>query len=221
MNRHHLAHPAGPAAALLMILFFSMLAGTPAEAQPFLRMDIEESPVGPRSLVLWPPSCPDPGSLTLLFGPDGPITMPFFVRVGESDPWCEPMFPLEGFVIEYLLGRSHQDGVVFAEPAGHVAGPTNENGYAGVLLPLLGGGHAEGPQAFWLRAPGIICAYNLDMLISVNSPDIDADLIVNLTDVVLWSMDYFQGYHYRSDLFWDGQINLSDLVYLARALGTY
>jgi hypothetical protein len=55
--------------------------------------------------------------------------------------------------------------------------------------------------------------------ISYNSPDIDGDLRVDLTDVILFGQDYFGAYDYRSDFHWDGQINLSDLVLLSGGLG--
>jgi hypothetical protein len=205
----------------MTILAMVALAMAPAQATEFNLLQIEPSPVGARSMVLWPPSCPDPGSLALLFGPQGPISMPFVVRLGESDHWCDTFFPGPDITTEYLTGWSSQATVAFAEPAGHLAGPSNEEGYAGVLLPLRGGGYAHGPDAFRLSGPGIYCTYNLDSQLAVNSPDLNGDLVVNLSDVPLFAVDYFVEYNYRSDFFWDGQINLSDLGYLARAMGTY
>ena len=52
-----------------------------------------------------------------------------------------------------------------------------------------------------------------------NSPDINADLEVNLIDVVLFTWDFFGEYHYRSDFVWDGEINLLDLAVMARSQG--
>jgi hypothetical protein len=53
-----------------------------------------------------------------------------------------------------------------------------------------------------------------------NSPDENCDKIVNLTDVVLFAGDYYGSYNYRSDFYWDGVLNLSDIVLLAQNLQT-
>lgn len=53
----------------------------------------------------------------------------------------------------------------------------------------------------------------LDMLF--NSPDIDGNLVVNLTDVILFAQAYYGTYDYAADFYWDGNLNLSDIVILA------
>lgn len=53
----------------------------------------------------------------------------------------------------------------------------------------------------------------------INSPDINSDLRVTLTDVAYMSQDYFGAYHFRSDLHHDGALNLSDVAVLAGAIG--
>ena len=52
-----------------------------------------------------------------------------------------------------------------------------------------------------------------------NSPDINGDLLVNLTDVQTFTADYYGGYLFRSDFHRDGIVNLSDLAPLAYAIG--
>jgi len=56
-------------------------------------------------------------------------------------------------------------------------------------------------------------------LFQFNSPDITGDLVVNLTDVALFAGDYYGSYNYRSDFYWDGILNLSDVSHLAQAMG--
>ena len=57
--------------------------------------------------------------------------------------------------------------------------------------------------------------------IYVNSPDLDGDLVVDLVDAILFAQDYFaQNSAYRSDFWWDGYLNLSDLVLMAQGYGT-
>ncbi|MFH1843139.1 MAG: hypothetical protein ABIF77_08005 [bacterium] len=60
---------------------------------------------------------------------------------------------------------------------------------------------------------GTVINAPLDILF--NSPDIDGSLVVNLTDVILFAQDYYGAYNYRSDFYWDGNLNLSDIVILA------
>jgi len=52
-----------------------------------------------------------------------------------------------------------------------------------------------------------------------NSPDMNGDLVVNLTDVVLFAGVYYGAYEYAADFYWDGVINLSDIVLLAQGQG--
>jgi len=52
-----------------------------------------------------------------------------------------------------------------------------------------------------------------------NSPDIDGNLTVNLTDTVFYATDATGAYAYRSDFYYDGAINLSDTVLYAQGLG--
>ncbi|MDX2472329.1 MAG: hypothetical protein QNL91_01345 [Candidatus Krumholzibacteria bacterium] len=59
------------------------------------------------------------------------------------------------------------------------------------------------------------------MAISYNSPDINGDGVVNLTDVPLFAGDFHGGaYDFRSDFHYDGIVNLSDVVHMAQGLGS-
>jgi hypothetical protein len=53
----------------------------------------------------------------------------------------------------------------------------------------------------------------------VNSPDANCDKVVNLTDVVLFAGAYYGAYDYCADFYWDGILNLSDIVVLAQNMG--
>ena len=55
--------------------------------------------------------------------------------------------------------------------------------------------------------------------IYINSPDLNGDLFVDLTDVVLFTQIFHSSYSYAADFNWDAVINLSDLVLLAQAMG--
>ena len=53
-----------------------------------------------------------------------------------------------------------------------------------------------------------------------NSPDIDGNGVVNLTDAQLITVDYFVGgYDFRSDLLYDSIVNNDDISIMAAAIG--
>ena len=57
--------------------------------------------------------------------------------------------------------------------------------------------------------------------VGYNSPDLDGSGAVNLTDVQQFAADFFAvGYAFRSDLFFDNIVNLSDLPVLAATIGS-
>jgi hypothetical protein len=53
----------------------------------------------------------------------------------------------------------------------------------------------------------------------VNSPDINGDLVVDLSDIALFSSDLNGTYNYRSDFNYDGNVNLSDIGVLSAGMG--
>ena len=92
---------------------------------------------------------------------------------------------------------------------------TDINGQTTFTHPMFAGASGEG---LIIRVSGdALSQAPLDFLF--NSPDINGDLLVNLTDVVLFSQNFFGPYNYNSDFFWDGVLNLSDIVLLAQGMG--
>jgi hypothetical protein len=53
-----------------------------------------------------------------------------------------------------------------------------------------------------------------------NSPDINGDLTVDLSDLSLFAGNFFGAYHHRGDFNNDGIINLSDLAIFATGYQT-
>ncbi len=100
-------------------------------------------------------------------------------------------------------------------PADHA---TDSNGYTQFALPVCGGGCSEN-----LTLGGFLegTPFNQNPLphIRVNSPDLNCDLIVNLTDLQLFTAAYFGEYSYCVDFFWDGVMNLKDIPEFARHYG--
>lgn len=66
---------------------------------------------------------------------------------------------------------------------------------------------------------GAALTSNGGLPIAHNSADVNADGLVNLSDVQLFAVDFYGSYAFRSDFAFDGVVNLSDIVPLAQALG--
>ena len=138
----------------------------------------------------------------------------------DSD--LDPVFayPFEDMWLEGDMG-----GLVLCAGGSTADANTDLDGVTTFSLALFAGGQTD-------AVAGEVCAViiNGDALtqpgldIRFNSPDINGDLNVNLTDVVLFSQDYYSGNTgddvYSSDFYWDGNINLSDIVLLSQGSGS-
>lgn len=97
---------------------------------------------------------------------------------------------------------------------------SNAAGQTQFSLSYHGGGWVHGSTFVWvLEASGAWMQIPTPVNVSYNSPDITGDLVVNLSDVGLFAIDFFSGYMYRSDFNYDGVVNLTDLAMLAPTLG--
>lgn len=108
------------------------------------------------------------------------------------------------------------DGALAICPGGTVADePTNIDGETTFSHQLFAGG----------QGIGTVVMINGDALdqepfaIDHNSPDLTGDLVVDLSDIATWASDWATGvYRYRSDLHWDGVLDISDVALLVRAV---
>lgn len=100
---------------------------------------------------------------------------------------------------------------------------TDDQGHLFFDEPLLGGGWSEGPLEMTIQGSSYIFpgpdSQGPIFDIRFNSPDINGDLNVNLSDIVLFTQDLLGEYNYRSDFAWDGEINLTDIVRMVQGLG--
>ena len=89
---------------------------------------------------------------------------------------------------------------------------------------IYGGGHSEidatgqpisSSIVMW---GGIPCAWE-NVELYVNSPDINGDLIVNISDAVLFASDLIGNYNFRSDFNHDSVINYLDKEIFNSAIG--
>lgn len=91
-------------------------------------------------------------------------------------------------------------------------------------VPIYGGGHSGVDQSGQPIASAVVhwapddCGVH-SIAVAFNSPDITGDLIVDLSDTVLFSSDISNVYNYRSDFNYDGVVNMSDLVIYCSGLG--
>lgn len=155
---------------------------------------------------------------------------------GSGDPLAEAVGAdgavVNGQIVVWLLdwvGQGHEGmppaQIQLRDPAGQLAFCTDGNiagaatdteGYTYFSTPLYGGGWSTNDLGVYVCNVPLSSAY---LPLRVNSPDIDGDLEVNLSDVQLFAVDFFGAYDYRSDLAYDGVINLSDLGRLAAHMG--
>lgn len=86
--------------------------------------------------------------------------------------------------------------------------PTTPQGVTSITHALRAGGFTQsGMQVYLAGEP--LSLPPLDM--SLNSPDNNGDLVVNIVDLGTFAIDLNQGHHFRSDFNFDGVINLADV----------
>jgi hypothetical protein len=150
------------------------------------------------------------------------------IRVELVDGMNDPimLFPREDIWLEFESGVGTVTSC-FPEgdlPSGGVFtadAMSDADGWTEFTLPRRGGGWSDGVLRIYIN--GALAEY-LDWIpvpsipLRMNSPDINGDLRVDLTDVAFF-VQGFSSYHYRCDLYWDGQINLSDLAFFVPHLG--
>lgn len=122
--------------------------------------------------------------------------------------------PIENFPAEDMWLEPGDGGLVTCALGACADTPTDVNGIATWVTPLHGGGHSQGLCYVMVNGAALFQGLNLQF----NSADINGDLVVNLTDVSLFAENFFTSYHYRSDFYYDGVINLSDVGMLASSL---
>ena len=136
------------------------------------------------------------------------------VVVNDGTPVAIANYPFEDIWLE-----SQDNGMVACTGGATADASTDALGMTQFQTPLQAGG--------WSMANSIVLINGIAIPGSValghNSPDIDGSGAVNLSDVQLFAGDFFAQvggtYNFRSDLFFDAVVNLSDLPLLAAAIG--
>lgn len=125
------------------------------------------------------------------------------------------LYPFEDMWLATSLG-----GLVACNGGTVADGSTDINGQATFSAALYAGGSSDrvgGEKCRVIVNGSALVGSDLNILF--NSPDMDGSLIVDLTDTVAFVPLYTGGaYDYSVDFFFDGAINLSDLVLYAGGL---
>ncbi len=126
--------------------------------------------------------------------------------------------PIASFPAEDMWLESRDAGLIPC-PGGTTADAnTDAAGTTTWAAPLHAGGNSQAITDVIVNGARLELAPGLAL--SFNSPDINGDLTVDLTDVQLFVMDFFSSFNFRSDFHRDGIVNLSDIPQMALAVGS-
>lgn len=129
--------------------------------------------------------------------------------------------PVYNYPAEDLWLESSHGGMISCVGGTIADAPTDVDGRTTFSHPLLVGGHTSplAGELMQVFINGAACPTTAGVDVQVNSPDLNGDLVVNLTDVIIMSGHLYGAYDYGSDFHYDGVINLSDIVMMAWGMG--
>jgi hypothetical protein len=168
-----------------------------------------------------------PGVPTLLVTPDGsgnpfteaqietgnPVdaTVTLYLRDGLGSAIVS--FPWEDIWLE-----ADDDGLVSCTWGVNPDHNTDQAGMTQWISPAEAAGYSE--SVVRVIVNGSALTSNNGLPLNFNSPDINADGIVNLSDISGFTSDFYSGQNsFRSDFFRDGVLNLSDIYLFAVHFG--
>ena len=178
---------------------------------PYASIDLAV-PSGQNAALLVVPDGSGP-SFTQARGPAGEIidaTITFHLIDCEN-------VPVASFPFEDMWLQAVDFGLVICNGGSVADVNTDASGSTRWTNPLRAGGTSAAGTEIIINGsplPGLPT-----MPIHFNSPDLNGDRLVNLTDVPLFSADFYGPYAFRSDFLRDGAVNLSDVVLMAASLG--
>lgn len=144
--------------------------------------------------------------------PDGTrVDATVFLRMLDNQD-----FPICCFPREDLWLQSEDGGLIRCGNGTIADANTDAAGLTHWTAPLHAGGSSQ--ALLWVHINGE-ALWTGGLPLSINSPDFNGDLRVNLADVQLFAADLAAGYDFRTDLHRDGVLNLADLGRLAASLG--
>ena len=200
---------------MLVSLIVIMLAGTASAYiwDPELSRCWTDVTAPGGSLLVCP--CGDGHTLAQMYNPLGGV-VDGTIHVELLNLYADPMvnYPAEDIWLTSTGGN-----FAFVEPGTIADHATDMAGHTEFVEPLAAGGHragSDGPLVVYVAGTAMLTPISL---VTINSPDINGDLRVDLTDVTLFATDYVDGYANQSDLVRDGVVNLADLSAFATHIG--
>ena len=141
----------------------------------------------------------------------GTVDATITVVVNDGTPAAIANYPFEDIWLESL-----DNGMVACVGGATADASTDALGVTQFQTPLQAGGWSLADTRVLINGQAIPG----NVALGHNSPDLDGSGAVNLTDVQIFAGDFFDvAYNFRSDLFFDAVVNLSDLPLLAAAIG--
>jgi len=126
--------------------------------------------------------------------------------------------PIAGYAAEDMWLGTTLDGLAPCLYGPIADANTDANGMTQWQEPFEAGGYTDPDNELTVVIVNGDALLGSGLDVYFNSPDLSGDGFVDITDIAMFSQDFFGPYSYRSDFNWDGIINLSDISYMT-ALG--
>jgi hypothetical protein len=217
-----------PRPSKLPILAIALLAGAApiAASIPYVDQVTCEAPAEV-SIVVLPDGAGTPLTQARLAG--GPaVDATIRARIVDSQSQPLEFFPREDLWLRFAAppgtaASCSVDGDIFPGGAFPADAAADADGWTQWAAPLRGGGWSEGPVTVYVNGAPAVRPDGTELpsvAMRANSPDINGDMAVDLTDIVLFSQGFGDGYHYSRDYNWDGVVNMVDIVVFAQAIAS-
>ena len=197
------------------VLLFCGLAQAQTGCPDLSMSTVWQAYEGPMALLVMPDGSGSPMTEATLSGGAIIDATIYLTLYGGCDNYGVLLadFPAEDMWLESTSGS-----LVFCVGGSIADGPTDQEGNTTWSRPLMGGGWDLGTCRVMVTGDSGIAAATL--LLQFNSPDLNGDLKVDLTDVTGFAEDFFSHtYNFRSDLAFDSVVNLSDITVMRAGMG--
>jgi hypothetical protein len=198
---------------LIGLLMFGFALPAAADGLPdFGLSTLTVATPGPVMVRVHPDGSGPPFTEAFQFGDRVDATVTVLLLDEMGDPIF--MFPAEDIWLQAASG-----GLV---PCGGGAGlipdrSTDQGGTTVWVTPPRAGGHTSGVTLVYVNGIPLVSSVGIDLRFT--SPDLNGSGAVDLADGGLITQDLFGTYTERSDLNWDGVINISDIGVIVGAMG--
>jgi len=164
---------------------------------------------------------PDPGNSTASAGAATVMISPAALGPSLASAGATISVHVEDASTAAIVGYPFQDiwwddsgtgDIALCQGGSNADGNTNATGDTTISGPGAGGGWTQSGLRVYLAGTPIGGAA---LLIDINSPDNTGDLVVDIADIGDFAIDFAAGIGFRSDLVFDGIINIADVGEMA------